>query len=367
GLSAREALGCYYSGYPEWKLSEADGVRVRSHAWRTLVTYGLHSKVPERFRPSNRSLFRWQDDGFDRWVGKVLESADFHHGIPGQCLRAFRRARELGVPTVLNHATGPVTQLAEILQPEYDRIGKKVSRDGGFGQGYLDRVAAEWELSDYHCCASSIVKEQLVAEGVEASRIGVVGYGADPSVWNRDTSAGKGPVRGDAPFRILFAGQLSLRKGIRFLLEALEAAGKKDWKLDCFGPVSEETAMDREGYQGQIPVQYHGPCSQERLAQEMHRSDVLVLPSLEEGFGLVVVQALACGLPCLVSDRVGAKDLIRHRQNGSVVPVGDSEALFEELQWWQGARREFSGCFDWTQPVEKFLTLHEEWKGKPVG
>ena len=116
GLSEKGALGRYYSGYPAWKLEGSEGIPLRSNAWRTLVTYGLHGKVPERFRPSNRKLFRWQDDGFDRWVGRVLEPADFHHGIPGQCLEAFRRARKLGTKTVLNHATGPVSQLAAILQ-----------------------------------------------------------------------------------------------------------------------------------------------------------------------------------------------------------------------------------------------------------
>jgi len=73
---------------------------------RTLVTYGL-LRAPERFRPRSRTLFLWQDQNFDRWVARTLHKHDFVHAIPGQALQIFRRARALGLRTVLNHATGP--------------------------------------------------------------------------------------------------------------------------------------------------------------------------------------------------------------------------------------------------------------------
>jgi glycosyltransferase involved in cell wall biosynthesis len=349
-------LGSYYSGYPAWKLGnlrKLGGMRLRTHSLRTLVTYVLHAKVPESFRPSNQALFRWQDNGFDRWVAKVLEPSDFHHGVPGQCLVAFRRAREIGVRTVLNHATGPASQVSRILQPEYDRIGMTVVSDGGFPLEYLERVREEISLSDFHCCASRLVRDQLVAEGVAAEKIWVVPYGADPRHWNQ------GPVprvrSADEPFRILFAGQVSLRKGLRFLLAALDQAGNQPWRLDVYGPLLDESTADRVAYRGQVPVHYHGPVSQGRLAKAMRESDLLVLPSLEEGFGLVVVQALACGLPCAVSSMVGAKDLIEDEVNGSVFPVGDSNALLECLQRWAAAPLRVEGTWDWSAPAVRLI------------
>ena len=109
-LAAAKVLGCYYSGYPAWKLEEANGVRVRAHSLRTNVVYGLLKFVPERFRPSSRALFLWQDQGFDRWVGEHLEACNFIHAMPGQALVTFRGAKQLGALTVLNHATGPVRE-----------------------------------------------------------------------------------------------------------------------------------------------------------------------------------------------------------------------------------------------------------------
>lgn len=348
------ALSVYYSGYPGWKLGAEKSFPLHTHSWRTLVTYGLHGRVPERFRPSNQRLFRWQDEGFDRWVARVLEPADFLHGIPGQCLHGFRRAKELGIATVLNHATGPALQVARILEPEYRRLGMEVSDRGGFSDEFLARVRSEFELADFHCCASSVVRDQLVAEGIREDRIAVVPYGADVAVWNPDS--GTRARRAGDPFRILFAGQVSLRKGLRHLLRALEAAeGAETWSLDVAGPVMDETQRDRDAYRGAVPVRYHGPLSQAELAEWMQACDLLVLPSLEEGFGLVVVQAMACGLPCAVSNMVGAQDLIEEGVNGSVFPVGDAESLLRSLYHWEANPRRVSGAWGWERPAKKML------------
>ncbi len=351
-------LGAYYSGYPKWKLRQSGGMPLRSHSLRTLVTYAMYEKIPERFRPSNQTLFRWQDDGFDRWVARVLNPADFHHGIPGQCREAFRRAKDLGIRTILNHATGPAENLAALLKPEYERVGLPPAGSGGYDAGYLDRVEEESRLADYHCCASSIVRGQLTERGVQEGSVLVLPYGADPAVWH---STGRKSVRRvNDSLKILFAGQLSLRKGLRFLLTALETADRPDWSLDCAGPVLDETRKDRDAYRGRSPVRYLGPLAQADLATRMRESDVLVLPSLEEGFGLVVVQALACGLPCIVSSAVGAKDLIRHRENGSIFTSTDSVSLAEELEYWAGNPRPVSGVWSWREPANRLLAWSEK-------
>jgi glycosyltransferase involved in cell wall biosynthesis len=82
-----------------------------------------------------------------------------------------------------------------------------------------------------------------------------------------------------------------------------------------------------------------------------------VLPSIEEGFGLVVPQALNCGLPAIVSDAVGGKDLIRHRENGSIFPARDAAALARELTWWAEHRTTVTDRFGWSEPTEKLIEL----------
>jgi glycosyltransferase involved in cell wall biosynthesis len=322
-------LGCYYSGYPGWKLGAPEGVRVKTHSVRTTMVYGALKVLPASLRPSSRALFLWQDHGFDAWVGRSLEPCDYLHAMPGQALRGFERARKMGVRTVLNHAMGPLREWVRIMEPEYRRVGMRLTDWCPYDEAYFEREEREYALADFHCAASTVVREQLVGLGIQRERIWLAGYGADPEIFHPGER-----VRPER-FRIVFAGQIGLRKGIRTLLDALVRVERPDWEMHFYGGTTPEAVQDFSAHKGKSPLTFHGAVSQRELAEGFRQGSVLVLPSLEEGFGLVVPQALNCGLPCIVSDRVGGKDLIRHRENGSIFPCGDVAALAEEMGWWE--------------------------------
>ena len=351
-LHSLGVLDCFYSGYPKWKLPGSDEIPVTTVSTRTVLTYGM-LRMPERFRPSSHSLFKWQDEGFDRSVAKALTCSPVLHGLPGQCLHTFRRAKELGTITVLNHASGPVEHQVELVRPEFEHAGLKLEDHSRFDSAYFEREREEYRLADFHCAASSIVKDQLVSSGIDASKIFSVPYGADTEIFRKRSELPR-----DDSFRIVFAGALSLRKGIRYLLNALEISEDSDWHCHFYGARSTETNREFDAYKGGPAITRHGAVSAENLAQAFRNSSVLVLPSAEEAFGMVVVQALQCGLPCIVSDRVGAQDLIEHRKNGSIVPFGDSNALVKELQWWQANPKIVADNFSWKSPAQTFLERH---------
>jgi glycosyltransferase involved in cell wall biosynthesis len=301
-------------------------------------------------RPAARTLFRWQDTSFDQWVGNQLSKHDFVHAMPGQSLATFHTARGLGVRTVLNHATGPSRDWVTIMQSEYQRVGLDLRSETVYDEAFFARERKEYELADFHCAASSLVASQLQAGGITPERIWVVPYGADPSVF----FPGSG---GETPFRILFAGQISLRKNLLTLLQALKQLDRPDWELVCCGAISEEAKPDLAQGAGHTPVRFLGPVPQTELAGQMRAASVLVLPSLEEGFGLVVPQALACGNPCIVSESVGAKDLIEVRRNGSTFAARNVQALAEELVYWSEHRTRVPGDYSWRAPAFRLLAL----------
>jgi len=348
--------GLYYSGYPGWKIADADPARIRSHSLRTNIVYAALKYIPDGLRPRPHRLFRWQDDGFDRWVGAHLEPCDFIHAMPGQALHTFRAARAKGIRTVLNHATGPVREWVRVMEPEYRRVGLRLTDLCPYGAAYFAREDEEYALADFHCAASTIVRDQLIADGIPADRIWVVPYGADTNarVFHRADNASAPPI-----FRILFAGQIGLRKDIRTLLDALTLTKSAHWKMDFIGPRSSEAEKDIAAYRGATPLTFHGALPQEQLARAMRDSSVLVLPSLEEGFGLVIPQALNCGCPCIVSDRVGGGDYIRQRENGGIFPVGDAAALAAELLWWEQHPGRAGDNFTWTTGARTLIALSQ--------
>lgn len=347
-LARADALGCYYSGYPAWRLAAPPGMPVRTHPFRTTLVYGALKYLPASLRPSSRSLFLWQDHGFDAWVGRRLDQCDSFHAMPGQALRGFERARKLGVPTVLNHATGPVRDWVRIMEPEYRRVGLRLTDVCPYDSAYFAREEREYNLADFHCAASTVVRDQLADLGISRDRIWLVPYGADTDIFHA-----RGRTEPER-FRIVFAGQIVLRKGIRTLLDALQLLAHLEREMHFYGAEAPEAQQDLAAYKGP-PLAHHGPVSQRSLAEGFRQGSVLVLPSLEEGFGLVVPQALNCGLPCIVSDHVGGKDLIRHRENGSIFPCGDAAALAAELAWWEANWHPVDETHDWAKPGQLLI------------
>jgi glycosyltransferase involved in cell wall biosynthesis len=338
----------YYSGYPGWKLKCSPGFPLKAFPLRTVTVYAALKFVPRALRPADRALFRWQDDAFDKAVSRNLETVPFLHAMPGQCRRTFQVARKMGIQTVLNHASGPIGLQRAIIGEEYRRLGLSLKPDMNVDD--REDEAEEYALADCHCVASRIVRRQLIEEGVAPEKIWVVPYAADPEIF----FPGPGPA--EAEYRLIFAGQVTVRKGVHHLLAALESGTPPDWKLDVFGRMQPDfgpllpSPPDRR-------ITWHRPVSQGRLAEQFRRASVLVLPALEEGFGLVVPQALACGLPCIVSDRVGAADLIRHRVNGSIFPVGNIAALRGELEYWSTRRERVHGQVSWRESARQLAAL----------
>lgn len=345
---ALDALGAYHSGYPDWRLRPPAGFPLRAHSWRTVVTYAA-LRLPRALRPRDPALFRWQDDGFDRAVARGLRATDGEvvHALPGQALHTFRAARRLGVETCLNHASGPLARQHAILEAVAAETGGPAPTPPSAVE--LERRAAETALADWHCVASGVVRDQLIADGVPADRIWLAPYAADSACFY--------PPRSPRPRgrRIVFAGQITARKGLPVLFAALgESAAADAPSLDCYGPSGIDAAPLIAS--APRPARFHGAVSQATLGEVFRNADLLVLPSWEEAFGLVVPQALNCGLPVIVSDRVGAKDLIKPRVNGSVFPAGDPDALAREIAWWLANPDAFvHEVFDWERPARSLL------------
>jgi glycosyltransferase involved in cell wall biosynthesis len=340
-------------GYPRWRLHRPYPTHLRTHSFHTVVTYGL-LRLPSWLRPEPKALFRWQDRHFDHWAGENLEHHDFIHAMPGQALQTFRGARKKGVRTVLNHATGPARHLVQVMAPEYQRAGLKLEDSTCYDASYWAQADEEYSLADWHCVASTLVRDQLIEQGIKAEKIWIVPYGATPGIFY--PPANKTWER----FRILFAGQITLRKGIASLLQALSSCPASDWSVDFYGVASQDVKKDLASYGGQVPIRFHGAVSQSKLAEVMRGASVLVLPSLEEGFGLVVPQGLACGTPCIVSDKVGAKDLIKPGINGSIFSANDPLSLLEQLLYWAEQKRMVTGDFSWWQPAQRLLAYSTE-------
>jgi len=263
---------------------------------------------------------------FDRWAARGLAREDTGRvdaviACEISALETFRTARRLGMATILDAPS--------IHHREQDRV--QPTADPPRLHARIAAIKdAEIALADHVLTVSDLARETYVAAGVPPERVHSVALGADTEIFG--ALEGTGAEARDG-LTFLFAGAAIPRKGFDLLLAAFarvrEAAPSA--RLRLAGPPGEAPRLVAE--HGGERISLAGALDQRGLASELRRADCLVLPSRHDSFGMVVAEALAAGVPALVSEMVGAKDLVRQGESGWIVPAGDAAALAERMLW----------------------------------
>lgn len=201
-----------------------------------------------------------------------------------------------------------------------------------------------------HTGAKRLIQQQLASPIAGAAGIVAIGGAAERDYRRRfprlrhfcipyhcDLAPFLATVRGGArPLTFLFCGQMIERKGVDLLLLAFDRliASGADVRLLLVGREAElPKFMDLVSPATRLKVDYEGFQAPESLPSYFARSDVFVLPSRHDGWGVVVNQALATGIPIITSDAVGAGlDYVRNGINGVTVKAGDVDELYGALQ-----------------------------------
>jgi glycosyltransferase involved in cell wall biosynthesis len=132
------------------------------------------------------------------------------------------------------------------------------------------------------------------------------------------------------PMRIFYAGQLTQRKGLSYLFEALERF-EYPYELSLAGPFPTTPCEALEAALAKPNHRWLGSLPHARLLKEMTRNHVLIFPSLVEGFGLVVTEALSAGLPVITTTNTCGPEIITNGAEGFIVPIRDPDSIAEKF------------------------------------
>ncbi len=251
----------------------------------------------------------------------------------GFALPAFQalRQRASGARAVLSypvahHRHRKAVRAAEIeRQPEFASTWPAAA---DWVAGYEGQLDEEIELADLVLLGSGYARDTFIAQGVPAAKLKVVPYGVNLALFRPD--AGGPKLRGSG-FQALFAGQLSQRKGLSYLLQAwqlFQAQRPVNATLCLVGALvgdADPLARHRSAFT-HVPHQ-----TRPQLAERFRQADVFVFPTLVEGLPLVVLEAMACGLP-IIATANGPAEVVRDGVDGFIVPERDPQALAEKLQ-----------------------------------
>jgi glycosyltransferase involved in cell wall biosynthesis len=209
----------------------------------------------------------------------------------------------------------------ELLKNPKSKVTLKQEYEFSLSNEAFYNLSNEVGFATHFICASSITKKSLISQGVIENRIKIIPYGVDTSKF-----IFKERIKSDI-FKVIFIGSLNQRKGISYLLDALTQL--EDIEL---------TIVTRGIYDHSLIENYNFPInilidiSHEKLLQELHNSHCFVLPSILEGFGQVILEAMATGIPVVASENTAAIDIIEDGVDGYVIKIRDIDAIKEKIK-----------------------------------
>ncbi|HLG22578.1 MAG TPA: glycosyltransferase family 4 protein, partial [Candidatus Manganitrophaceae bacterium] len=282
----------------------------------------LFSNLPSRY------YYPVKRKHLDSVARKILRKneVDLFHGWSSTSLKSLTLCRERGIISFLENP-GPHYQYTEkMIRQEYEEIGVRRKSEPEFFKRFFGQDEAyhlsEYEEAAYILLESDFTAGTFVAHGIPQDKIVVIPRGVDTMKFTPPAR------RGRNRFRAIFVGAICVRKGVKYLLEAWSELGLKEAELVLAGTVRDEIKPILNRHlekNSNIKVMGFVP-DPVRLYQE---ASVFVFPSLSEGSAKVTYEAMACGLPVIVTPNAGS--VAKDKEHGFIVPARDKVILKERI------------------------------------
>lgn len=261
-----------------------------------------------------------------RRIEKLVGRIDIIHTWPLGALQTLKTAAKLGIPTVLERPNAHTRYAYEVVQRECDRLGVALPPDHehAYKGDVLRKEEEEYWLADRLLCPSDFVVRTFLQRGFAQEKLARHQYGFHEKTYYPDGKSQDANRR----LTMLFVGVCAVRKGVHYALEAwLKSPAHRDGTFLIAGefipaykeklsPMLAHPSVRVLGHRSDVP-------------ELMRKSDILILPSIEEGFGLVIAEAMGSGCVPLASD--ACTEICRHMENGLVHRVGDVETLAQQI------------------------------------
>ena len=265
---------------------------------------------------------------FDRWVKRMLQPGGHIISSYGYTNESFKWIRAHGGKTFVDAGNSHPENFWNILIEEHRRWKCDLPPVSPF---WNRRSREMMEHVDYVLCPSSFVRESFLTRGFRPEQILRNVYPVDLSCF----APAPEPRPKNRPLTIISTGGLSLRKGTPYMLEAFRIVHQKhpSARFLLTRNIHDSVVSLLKSY-SDLPIDWAPGLPHPQLAERLRSADIFVLPSLEEGLVRTALEAMACGLPAILTPNTGANDFVKPGVNGTVVPIRDAPAIAAAILEW---------------------------------
>lgn len=221
---------------------------------------------------------------------------------------------------ILERGSSHIELQEEILR---NNAGKAV-----INKKIIQKELNEYSLSDYISIPSLFVKKSFIDKGIDQHKLFLNNYGVDLKQFPFNFKQSK-----QQDFIVGYVGTLSAQKNVSGLIEAISILYNKGLsiKLLLVGPIDHSSFNDQE--LNRDFIEYVGYVNQLELKNYYKEMDVFVLNSIQDGFGMVMSQALASGVPVIATNATGALDIIVNDYNGYIIDVNRNNEIAQKVEY----------------------------------
>jgi len=277
-------------------------------------------------------IWEWAEISFDKWVSKQISKSkpDIVHTYEHVALHTLRKASKEKIFSIYEQPSQHHSFLTPIIHSQIKKypelhssvsallINKKAKRRN-------ERRDEELRLAHLILCNSTFTKHTLILAGIKSEKIKVIPLAFPTPIQHKIKK------NSTKPLRFLYAGNQSIRKGTHLLYEAWAICNLHPSQAELFliGSVNPSMLMGKSLRANTI-IKENMP--HDELMDFYKTVDVLILPTLADGFGMVISEAMSQGVPVIATENSAGPDLIEHQKSGWIIPPNDIPSLVETIQ-----------------------------------
>lgn len=328
-----------FTNYPQWATARFG---LPATAVRSCVGHFVADRAVGAAQWSTLSK-GWEPishQAFGRWAARQLagEPWDVIHCWSGVSEEILHSSAGQRTPTLLMRGSSHIKFQRQLLDEESARVSSDLDRPTDW---MVARELREYARATRIVVLSEFAADTFVQEGIAREHLSILQLGVDVTTFRPgdDAIAERcARIRSGEPLTIVYAGTVSFRKGFWDLAAIIRATSATRFRFRLAGSVLPECQPLLNALGSR--VESLGPLPQSQLPELYRTGDLFVFPTLEDGFGLVLTQAKAAGLPILATTNCAARDVIRNNVDGWILPIRDADGFVERLNWCDGHRQD---------------------------